>query len=237
MTFYDLTFANLAELISGRISILRVDSNDTRPPRRAIEALAAGDVIAFPTDTVYGLGCRIDEERAVRRIYDIKSRPPTDPLPVLIAEVVQLDEVATAVSHAARKLIERFWPGPLTIVVARSPRVPAQVTGGGDTVAVRLPNHPVPRGLVRGVGVPIVGTSANSHGRPAPVTAQQVVFDLGDQIPLVLDGGRTPIGVESTVVDVTGPSLRIVREGAIPADAVLAAEAQTQFAMGPRGGP
>ncbi len=237
MTFYDLTFANLVELIPGRISILRVDSNDPRPPRRAIEALAAGDVIAFPTDTVYGLGCRIDEERAVRRIYDIKARLPTDPLPVLIAEVVQLDEVATAVSHGARKLIERFWPGPLTIVVARSPRVPAQVTGGGDTVAVRLPNHPVPRGLVRGVGVPIVGTSANSHGRPAPVTAQQVVFDLGDQIHLVLDGGRTPIGVESTVVDVTGPSLRIVREGAIPADVVRAAEAQTQFAMGPRGGP
>ncbi len=237
MTYYGLTITNLAERVPGQFAMMHMDSNDDRVPRRAIDALREGRVVAFPTDTVYGVGCRIDEDRAVRRIFALKSRPLTDPLPILLADAKQLDEVASRVSEAARKLIERFWPGPLTIVVARSPRVPALVAGGGDTVAVRLPNHRVPRALVRAVGIPIVGTSANSHGALAPLTAQQVVFDLGDQIDLVLDEGRTPLGVESTVVDVTGPSLRVVREGAIPAAEVLAVGGQAQVVVEVRGRP
>ncbi len=237
MAYYSLTITNLAERIPGQFAIIRMDSNDDRVPRRAIDALREGRVVAFPTDTVYGVGCRIDEDRAVRRIFALKSRPLTDPLPILLADANQLDEVASRVPEAARKLIERFWPGPLTIVVARSPRVPSLVASGGDTVAVRLPNHRVPRALVRAVGIPIVGTSANSHGARAPLTAQQVVFDLGDQIDLVLDEGRTPLGVESTVVDVTGPSLRVVREGAIPAAEVLAVGGQAQVVVEVRGRP
>ncbi len=222
MAYYNLTFANLREIIPGRIPILRVDAGEVRPPRRAIDALAFGQVVVFPTDTVYGIGCRIDDEQAVRRLFEIKQRPSTNPVPVLLASADQLAEYAQAVPKAARQLIERFWPGPLTIVVYRSARVPALVAGGGETVAVRVPNHPLPRALVQTLGVPIVGTSANSHGMPAPVTAQQVIYDLGDRVDLVLDGGRTLLGVESTVVDVTGPAPRIVRVGAIPAEVVLA---------------
>jgi len=238
MSYYSLSFSNLTERIPSPISIIRVDPTEDRLPRRAIDALNEGRIVAFPTDTVYGMGCRIDEERAVRRIFAIKSRPLTEPLPVLLAELSQLDEVASRVPEAARTLIARFWPGPLSVVVPRSSRIPALVAGGGDTVAVRLPNHSIPRALVRGAGMPIVGTSANSHGSPPPWTAQQVVFDVGDQIDLILDGGHTPLGVESTVVDVTGGALRMVREGAIPADAVHAAgRSQAQLAVEVRGRP
>ncbi len=237
MTHYALTFGNLSERLSHPLSILRVDPYETRVPRRAIEVLTRGDVLAYPTETVYGLGCRIDHEAAVRRIFELKSRPPTDPLPVLLADAAQLEEYAAEVSDAARLLIRRYWPGPLTLVVVRSARVPSVVAGGGKTVAVRVPDHPLPRGLMAGIGGPIIGTSANSHGQPAPTTAQQVVFDLGDRIALVLDGGRTRLGVESTVVDVTGPTVRVLRNGAIPATAILAVVGQGESMVGPRASP
>ncbi len=235
MAYYNRTFANLNELSLGLIPIIGVDSGEDRVPRRAIEALARGQVVVFPTDTVYGLGCRIDDERAVRRLFAIKGRPLTEPVPILLADHDQLAEYARFIPPAARSLITRFWPGPLTIVVERSARVPALVTAGGNTVGARVPNHPVPRALVRAAGVPIVGTSANSHGKPAPVTAQQVVYDLGDRVDLILDGGRSPLGQESTVVDITGESPRVLRAGAIPADAVLVPDAQFRFAIGPGG--
>lgn len=221
MSYYRLTFANLGQLSTSQIPMIRVDSGDDRAPRRAIEALKQGQVLVFPTDTVYGLGCRIDDERAVRRVFEIKRRSTTDPVPVLLADPAQLEEYARTVSPAARRLIARFWPGSLTLVVRRSDRVPALVAGGRETVAVRVPDHPVPRALIRSAGVPIVGTSANSHGMPAPATAQQAIFDLGDRVDLVLDGGRARLGRESTVVDVTGDTPRLVREGAIPAHEVL----------------
>jgi L-threonylcarbamoyladenylate synthase len=216
MSYYRVTFSNLRPLDIRPIAIVRV-AGDSPAPRRAVQALQEGQVIVYPTDTVYGLGCRMDDERAVRRVYRIKNRPLTDPLPLLLAEPEQVDECAREVPELARRLITRWWPGPLTVVLRRSPRVPLVVTGGTDTVALRVPNHPVPRALVRAVGVPLVGTSANSHGMPAPVTAQLAVFDVGDQVDLVLDGGRTPLGRESTIVDLTGPLPRVIREGAIPA--------------------
>jgi L-threonylcarbamoyladenylate synthase len=216
MSYYRVTFSNLRPLDIRPIAIVRV-AGDSPAPRRAVQALQEGQVIVYPTDTVYGLGCRMDDERAVRRVYRIKNRPLTDPLPLLLAEPEQVDEFAREVPELARRLITRWWPGPLTVVLRRSPRVPLVVTGGTDTVALRVPNHPVPRALVRAVGVPLVGTSANSHGMPAPVTAQLAVFDVGDQVDLVLDGGRTPLGRESTIVDLTGPLPRVIREGAIPA--------------------
>lgn len=222
MSYYRLTFSNLRAFAPGRIPLLRVGPDESRAPRRAVEALRRGEVIVFPTDTIYGLGCRIDDERAVRRIFEIKSRPSTEPLPVLLADPAQVVDFAREIPPAARRLISRFWPGPLTLVLRRSERIPLTVTGGGDTVALRVPAHPLPRALVRELGVPIVGTSANSHGMPSPVTAQQVVFDLGDRVDLVLDGGRVPLGRESTVVDVTGGIPRIVREGALSAPEVAA---------------
>jgi len=215
MSYYSHTFANLRPFDVRQIPIIRVDE-DGRAPRRAIEALWRGQILVYPTDTVYGLGCRIDDERAVRRIFEIKRRPPTTPLPVLLADASQLDEYARDVPAVARRLISRFWPGALTLIVRRSDRVPAIVAGGGDTVAVRVPGHPIPRALVRAVRGPIIGTSANSHGAPPPPTAQLAVYDLGDRVDLVLDGGRAPLARESTVVDVTGDAPVVVREGAIP---------------------
>lgn len=179
--------------------------------------MRGGRLIVYPTDTVYGLGCRIDDPQAVGRIFEIKRRPAAEALPVLLADAGQLEEYVVSVPAGARRLISRFWPGPLTLIFRRSDRIPAVVAAGGDTVAVRVPGHPVPRALVRGLGIPIVGTSANSHGMPAPTTAQAAVFDLGDRVDLVLDGGRAPLGRESTMVDVTGEVPRVVREGAIPA--------------------
>lgn len=220
--YYRLTFSNLREFAPGRIPILRIDPHESKAPRRAVEALRRGEVLVYPTDTIYGLGCRIDDDRAVRRIYEIKNRPAVEPLPVLLADPVQVDDYAREVSPVARRLISRFWPGPLTLVLRRSARIPSIVAGGGDTVALRVPGHPLPRALVRELGVPIVGTSANSHGMPPPVTAQQAVFDLGDRVDMVLDGGRAPLGRESTVVDATGDLPRIIREGALPAPEMAA---------------
>lgn len=215
MSYYNLTFSNLSSLEQRQLPIVRVSASDV--PRRAIETLTQGGVVVYPTDTVYGVGCRIDDDAAVRRLFVLKGRPHTEALPVLLADVAQLDQYARDVPPAARRLVSRFWPGALTVVVRRSERVPSLVAGGGPTVALRVPNHPVPRALVRAVGVPIVGTSANTHGMPSPVTAQLAVYDLGDRVDLVLDGGRVPGGRESTVVDVTSQSPRVVRQGAIPA--------------------
>jgi L-threonylcarbamoyladenylate synthase len=213
MSYYNLTFSNLSALDPRPIPILRTMSTDI--PRRAVESLTHGEVIVFPTDTVYGVGCRIDNDGAVGRVYTLKNKPRTEGLPVLLADAAQLDQYARDVTAAARRLVGRFWPGALTLVVRRSERVPSLVAGGGSTVALRVPNHPVPRALVRAVGVPIVGTSANTHGMAAPATAQFAVFDLGDRVDLVLDGGRTPGGRESTVVDVTADAPKVLREGAI----------------------
>ncbi|MBI2201778.1 MAG: threonylcarbamoyl-AMP synthase [Armatimonadetes bacterium] len=225
MSYYNLTFSNLSSLEQRQLPIVRASASDV--PRRAIETLTQGGVVVYPTDTVYGVGCRIDDDAAVRRVFALKGRPHTEALPVLLAEVAQLDQYARDVPPAARRLVSRFWPGALTVVVRRSERVPSLVAGGGPTVALRVPNHPVPRALVRAVGVPIVGTSANTHGMPSPVTAQLAVYDLGDRVDLVLDGGRVPGGRESTVVDVTSQSPRVVRQGAI-----LAKEIESLFGGG-----
>jgi L-threonylcarbamoyladenylate synthase len=216
MSYYALTFSNLRAIQPGHVAIIRVSPGETGAPRRAVEALRRGEAIVFPTDTVYGLGCRIDDERAVRRVYELKGRPLSDPLPVLLADVAQLDEYAREITPAVRRLVARYWPGALTLIVRRSARIPAIVSGGRDTAALRVPGHPLPRALVRALGVPLVGTSANTHGRHAPVTAQHAVYDFGDRVDLVIDGGPAPLGRESTVLDVTRDPPQVVREGAIP---------------------
>jgi L-threonylcarbamoyladenylate synthase len=217
MSYYLLTFANLQPLDPRQVPMVRVSGADGQVPRRAVEALRQGQVIVYPTDTVYGVGCRIDDEGAVRRIYQIKGRPATEPLPILLADPAQLETYVRGISAAARRLSGRFWPGALTLIFRRSERISPVVAGGGDTVAVRVSAHPIPRALVRTLGIPIVGTSANSHGMRAPLTAQLAIYDLGDRVDLVLDGGRTTLGRESTVVDVTGEAPRVVREGALSA--------------------
>ena len=182
----------------------------------AIASLKKGGIVAFPTDTVYGLGADPFNEQAVRRIYDVKNRPHDQPLPVLLADKSDLSKVATSLPDIVWQLAERFWPGGLTLVLNKSPWLPSSVSGGSDTIAVRIPDHPIPIALMRGLGTPIVGTSANLSGRPSPVTAEEVREQLGDEVDLIIDGGRCPGGAESTVLDISGKVPALIREGAIP---------------------
>lgn len=182
---------------------------------RGIALLGRGGVVAFPTDTVYGLGAAIDRPEAIARIYAVKQRPRDMALPLLLGDAAQLSMVADSVPGAARRLAERFWPGALTLVLKKSAPVPDAVTAGAGTVAVRVPGHPVPIALIRGAGIPVTGTSANLSGRPSPRTAAEVREQLGESIDLIIDGGRSPGGRESTIVDVTGAVPVVRRAGAI----------------------
>ena len=194
------------------------------PSNRSVAAalLRESGVVAYPTDTVYGLGANVYDPQAVSTLFVLKGRDRSQGVPVLIAADSQLAEVAAEVPDAALALAERFWPGALTLIVRRNPLIPTLVTGGGDTVAVRLPDHPCPQALVSALGAPITGTSANRHGGPEPASAQEVQRQLGRSLRLVLDGGPSAGGVPSTIVDVTAPTPRLVRAGAIALDELRA---------------
>ena len=190
---------------------------------QAAALLRAGELVAFPTDTVYGVGAVAWNREAVGKLYVAKLRALEKAIPILLADPDDLDQVARGVSAAARRLAGRFWPGPLTIVVPRSARVPDEVTAGGDGVAVRVPDHPMARALIRAAGAPLATTSANLSGGPSPVTAQEVSAQLAGRIGMILDGGRCPGGVASTVVDLTGSSPVILRPGPISLEEILEA--------------
>lgn len=183
-------------------------------------ALAAGGLVAFPTETVYGLGADALDPQAVAAIFRAKGRPRNHPLICHIASADQLDDLVAAVPEAARALAERFWPGPLTLILTRSSRVPDAVTGGRDTVAVRIPGHPMALALLRTFGGPVAAPSANRFGRPSPTCAADVRLELGESVRVVLDGGRCEIGLESTVLDLTTDPPQILRPGAITAAAI-----------------
>lgn len=200
-----------------RTKTVVLPANDPSALRRAAAVLRGGGLVSFPTDTVYGIGADIFQPAAVERVYQVKGRGTQKALPILLGDVKDLDTVAEGVSEAARKLAHRFWPGGLTLIVRRRALVPDIVTGGGPTVGVRVPNHPVPVTLIRLVRAPLVGTSANRSGEPSPVSAQQVRRSLGGLIEILLDGGPAPGGVESTVLDVTSDDPVLLREGALPA--------------------
>jgi len=182
---------------------------------KGIFILRQGGLIAYPTDTVYGLGACLSIPQAVERIYKIKERPRNMPLPLLLADISQIEEYTETVPQLAWILIRSFLPGALTLVLPKSNRVPDTVTSGGTTVAIRVPDHPIPIALIKGLGAPIVGTSANLSGRPSPLAADEVYSQLGNEIDFIIDGGRCPGGKESTVVDVTGEAVTVLREGAI----------------------
>jgi len=189
----------------------------------AARCLQDGGLVAFPTDTLYGLAAVASQERAVERLFDAKGRPPDRPLPILIVSAADVNGVAVDVPPAARRLMETFWPGGLTLVLRRYPGFHSPALAGGDTVAVRVPAHPVALELLRRVGEPLTGTSANLSGLPGPRTAEEVRHQLGDRVDLIVDGGPCPGGVESTVVDCTVDPPRVLREGAVPAGRVAAA--------------
>jgi L-threonylcarbamoyladenylate synthase len=182
---------------------------------RGAEIIRKGGLVAFPTDTLYGLGAGAHIESAVERIFQVKQRSREMALPLLLADTSQVPEVAKDLPEYAWRLIERFLPGGLTLVARRTQKVKDIVTAGGDTVAFRIPDHPVPRALIRGSGMPVVGTSANVSGQPNPLTYEEVCRQIGDKVDLVIDGGPPPFGKESTVVDVTGDVPVILRPGAI----------------------
>ena len=181
----------------------------------AAEILRKGGLVAFPTETVYGLGANALDEEAARKIYAAKGRPSDNPLIAHIAEKQELAGLVAYIPEAGRKLMEAYWPGPLTIIFAKSSAVPYGTTGGLDTVAVRMPSHPVARRLIRLAGVPVAAPSANTSGRPSPTTADHVYGDMNGRIEMILDGGPVGIGMESTIVDVTGDVPVLLRPGAV----------------------
>jgi L-threonylcarbamoyladenylate synthase len=183
--------------------------------REAARVLAAGGVIAFPTDTVYGLACDLHNAEAVRRVYEIKGRPAAMPLIAMLAEAGQWPEVAREASPAALGFMGRWWPGPLTIILPARADLPAEVLGGGDTVGVRMPDHPVALALLRAVGRALATTSANLSGQAAALTAAEAEASLGAWVDLVLDAGPAPGGLASTVLDCAVDPPAILRAGPV----------------------
>lgn len=182
---------------------------------RAVELLAEGALVAFPTDTVYGVGSHALHEGAVLRIFQAKERPLHLALPLLLPETAAVESVCQAVPEVAWRLADAFWPGALSLVLWKSGTVPDYVTGGQPTVAVRIPGDPLSRELCHRLGAPLAATSANRHGRPAPVTAQEVESELGGRLALILDGGPCPGGIPSTVLDLTCSPPAVLRSGPI----------------------
>jgi len=187
----------------------------TEQIKKGVSILEQGGLVAYPTDTVYGLGAYAYLGGAVERIYRVKERPRDMPLPLLLADEGMIADIAAELSPAAWLLIKELLPGALTLVVNKSIAVPRIVGSEGPTIAVRIPDHPVPIALIKGLKAPIIGTSANLSGKQSPLTAEEVESQLGDRIDLIIDGGKCPGGTESTVVDVTGEKPAILREGAI----------------------
>lgn len=185
--------------------------------RRAAQILRRGGLVVFPTETVYGLGANAFNTRAARKIFNLKGRSRHKPLLILIANKKDVKRVARQIPENARILMEKFWPGPLTIVLKKKRLIPGIVSGGTDTIAVRFSPHPVARALIRASGMPITAPSANLSGRPPHRTIQGVIKELGNkkEIALFLDGGKTPIGKPSTIIDCTKNPPQIIREGAI----------------------
>lgn len=181
----------------------------------AAAVLKSGGLVAFPTETVYGLGGNALDEDAARKIYAAKGRPSDNPLIAHISCAAELAPLVREIPEAGRKLMEAFWPGPLTMIFPKSSKVPYGTTGGLDTVAVRMPNDPVASRLIALAGVPVAAPSANTSGRPSPTTADHVWQDMNGRIDMIIDGGPVGIGVESTIVDVSSPVPSVLRPGAI----------------------
>lgn len=198
------------------VTVIKINPKNPEPEKiaKAAELIKAGGIVAFPTETVYGVGTNAFDEEAVKKIYEIKNRPKNKPLPILLAESSQVKSVVAKISRKAEELMKKFWPGPLTIVFEKSIKVPNIISAGLHTVGVRIPDHKVIQELIKASGVPIVATSANKSGEQAPKDAQEVEKSL-KEIDLILDGGKTELGIPSTVVDATKEPPEVLREGSI----------------------
>lgn len=183
--------------------------------KKAAEIIKRGGLVAFPTETVYGLGANGLDENAVPKIYEAKGRPSDNPLILHISKLDEIEDIVKEIPKSALILAEEFWPGPLTMVFKKSERIPYRTTGGLESVAIRMPSNKIARELIKAAGVPIAAPSANSSGRPSPTKAAHVIYDLDGKIDMVIDGGEVDIGIESTIVDVTGEVPVILRPGFI----------------------
>jgi L-threonylcarbamoyladenylate synthase len=194
--------------------------SDNPAIHRAAEIIKRGGIIAFPTETVYGLGANAFNPLAVARVFEVKKRPHFDPLIVHVAAYSDLDRLVMEVPSNAIKLMERFWPGPLTVVLLKKEDIPDIVTSGLPTIAVRMPKHPMTLSLIGLAGFPMVGPSANPFGYVSPTTADHVREQLGDQVDFILDGGSCEVGVESTIVSFVEGEPRLLRPGGVPLEEV-----------------
>lgn len=210
----------------------------TASPREAAKVIAAGGVVAFPTETVYGLGANVFNADAVARIFDAKQRPADNPLIAHVGTFEQINELASEIPSSAAKFIRAFFPGPLTIVLRRSDRVPLIATAGLDTIGVRMPRHPIARDFLKECGSPVVAPSANISGKPSPTTWEAVYEDLNGRIDCILQGDATEIGLESTVVDCTTPVPAVLRSGAVSLQELQSVVPGTEFSeIAPDGTP
>lgn len=218
----------LTELRSARTFASRMgaDIHPTAPDRRAVEeaaaCLRAGGLVVFPTETVYGLGADALNPKAVARVFEVKQRPHFDPLIVHVADIGWLQDIAAAFPPPARKLADRFWPGPLTFVLPKTDRVPDLVTAGLPTVAVRMPRHPLAMDLIRRVGRPVAAPSANRFGHLSPSTAEDARVEVGEGVDMILDGGPCPVGIESTIISFAGERPVLLRPGGLPLEDIEA---------------
>lgn len=188
---------------------------DHQQLKRAGALIRDGGLVAFPTETVYGLGANGLDADAVGRIFEAKGRPPDNPLILHISCAGELDRLVKEVPQRALTLMDRFWPGPLTLIFKKSYLVPETVTAGLDTVAIRMPSHPIAMNLIKYAGVPVAAPSANISGKPSPTRAAHVIRDLSDRVDMIIDGGDVTVGLESTVAEVTGEEVVILRPGGI----------------------
>jgi L-threonylcarbamoyladenylate synthase len=186
-----------------------------RAVERAVEGLRAGEVAALPTETVYGLAANALDRAAVDKIFKVKGRPPANPIIVHVASISMARTCTSAWNNEAQLLAEKFWPGPLTMVLPKSSAIPANVTAGGDTVGIRCPAHPFMRAVIQRCGFPLAAPSANPSNEISPTRAEHVLQGLGGKIPLVIDAGAASVGIESTVVDLTSSPARVLRPGMI----------------------
>jgi len=204
----------------------------TTDPEEAAASIRGGGIVAFPTETVYGLGANVFDERAVAKIFEAKQRPIDNPLIAHVGEISQIEELSGGITDDARKLIGAFFPGPLTVVVQRSAKVPLIATAGLETIGIRMPWHELARKFLAACGTPVVAPSANISGRPSPTTWQAVYEDLDGRIDCILQGEATEIGLESTVVDCTGQVPVVLRSGAIGVEDIRQIVPQTEVFAG-----
>lgn len=205
-----------------KTQIQRVNALSPEPHiiQQASEILHDGGLVSFPTETVYGLGANALDEEAVTKIFRAKGRPANDPIIVHIADVKQLKDIAIDIPDIASTLINKFWAGALTLVLKKHPNIPLNITAGMETVAVRMPDHPVALALLRASGLPIGAPSANTFSRPSPTTAQHVMNDLDGHVDMILDGGSTTIGVESTILSLVADVPTLLRPGGVSLEAL-----------------